>query len=174
MSDIFNPALPRVFTIKVNKLNPDKIITVVNDLLLKLLLDLYLSRYNSVSLDFQYQNPGTILGTINAKLMGMVILRLTDDEGITHSFEFTNVNYLPDSPVNLLSLCRLAELYPDATGHPSVGAGEGEFPFVASQCDCSHKCDECREQLAKVLAQVQVVNIADFDIICKEYLFREL
>jgi hypothetical protein len=50
--------------------------------------------------------------------MGTVILRLTDDEGITHSFEFTNVNYLPDSPVNLLSLRRLAELYPDATGHP--------------------------------------------------------
>ena len=48
LSDIFNPALPRVFTIKVNKLNPDKIITVVNDLLLKLLLDLYQSRYNSI------------------------------------------------------------------------------------------------------------------------------
>jgi hypothetical protein len=50
--------------------------------------------------------------------MGTVILQLTDDEGVTHSFEFTNVNYLPDSPVNLLSLRRLAELYPDATGHP--------------------------------------------------------
>ena len=49
--------------------------------------------------------------------MGTVILRLTDDEGATHSFEFTNVNYHPDSPVNLLSLRRLAELYPDATGH---------------------------------------------------------
>ena len=31
-------------------------------------------------------------------------------------------------------------------GHPSVGAGEGEFLFVASRCDCSHKCGECREQ----------------------------
>jgi len=51
-------------------------------------------------------------------LLGTVILRLTDDEGVTHSFEFTNVNYLPDSLVNLLSLRRLAELYPDATGHP--------------------------------------------------------
>ena len=50
--------------------------------------------------------------------MGTVILQLTDDEGVTHSFEFTNVNYLPDSPVNLLSLRRLAELYPDETGHP--------------------------------------------------------
>ena len=28
------------------------------------------------------------------------------------------MNYLPDSPVNLLSLCRLAELYPDVSGHP--------------------------------------------------------
>ena len=33
-------------------------------------------------------------------------------------FEFKNVNYLPDSLVNLLSLRRLAELYPDASGHP--------------------------------------------------------
>ncbi len=30
----------------------------------------------------------------------------------------TNVNYLPDSPVNLLSLWQLAELYPDVSGHP--------------------------------------------------------
>ena len=50
--------------------------------------------------------------------MGTVVLRLTDDEGVTHSFEFTNVIYLPDSPVNLLSFRRLVELYPDAIGHP--------------------------------------------------------
>jgi hypothetical protein len=47
---------------------------------------------------------GSATGISTPTLMGMVILRLTDDEGATHSFEFTNVNYLPDSPVNLLSL----------------------------------------------------------------------
>ena len=39
-----------------------------------------------------------------------------------------------------------AFLHGPEPGHPSVGAGEGEFMFVPSQCDCSHKCDECREQ----------------------------
>jgi hypothetical protein len=47
---------------------------------------------------------GSVMGILTPTLMGMVILRLTDDEGVTHLFEFTNVNYLPDSPVNLLSL----------------------------------------------------------------------
>ncbi len=47
---------------------------------------------------------GSATGISTPTLMGTVILRLTDDEGVTHSFEFTNVNYLPDSPVNLLSL----------------------------------------------------------------------
>jgi hypothetical protein len=61
--------------------------------------------------------PPSATGISTPTLMGTVILRLTDDEGVTHSFEFTNVNYLPDSPVNLLSLRRLAELYPDETGH---------------------------------------------------------
>jgi hypothetical protein len=37
-------------------------------------------------------------------LMGMVTLRLTDDEGEKHLFILNNVNYLPDSLVNLLSL----------------------------------------------------------------------
>jgi hypothetical protein len=50
--------------------------------------------------------------------MGTFTLRLTDDEEVFHSFESTNVNYLPNSPVNLLLLWRLAELYPDASDHP--------------------------------------------------------
>ncbi len=34
------------------------------------------------------------------------------------------MNYLPNSPVNILSLCRLAELYPDDAGHPDrTGTG---------------------------------------------------
>jgi hypothetical protein len=43
---------------------------------------------------------------------------LTDDEGDKHTFILNNVNYLPDSPVNLLSLRRLAELYLDSSGYP--------------------------------------------------------
>jgi hypothetical protein len=50
--------------------------------------------------------------------MGTVTLWLTDDEGVFHSFEQTNVNYLSNLPVNLLLLWRLADLYPDATDHP--------------------------------------------------------
>jgi len=50
--------------------------------------------------------------------MGTVTLRITDDEGAKHSFVLKNVNYLPNSPVNILSLRRLAELYPDDAGHP--------------------------------------------------------
>jgi hypothetical protein len=61
---------------------------------------------------------GSATGILTPTLMGTVILQLTDDEGVTHSFELTNVNYLPDSPVNLLSLWQLAELYPNASGHP--------------------------------------------------------
>ncbi len=48
---------------------------------------------------------GSATGISTPTLMGTVILRLTDDEGVTHSFEFTNLNYLTDSMVNLLSLC---------------------------------------------------------------------
>jgi hypothetical protein len=62
---------------------------------------------------------GSATGISTPTLMGMVILWLTDNEGVNHSFELDNVNYLPDSPVNLLSLWRLAELYPDtSSGHP--------------------------------------------------------
>ena len=61
---------------------------------------------------------GSATGILTPTLMGTVTLRLTDDEGIFHSFELTNVNYLLNSPVNLLSLWQLAELYPNASGHP--------------------------------------------------------
>ncbi len=61
---------------------------------------------------------GSATGILTPTLMGTVTLRLTGDEGVFHSFELTNVNYLPNSPVNLLLLWRLAELYPDGTDHP--------------------------------------------------------
>jgi len=67
---------------------------------------------------------GSATGISTPTLMGTVTLRLTDDEGAKHSFTLKNVNYLPDSPVNILSLRRLAELYPDAAGHPDrTGTG---------------------------------------------------
>ena len=59
---------------------------------------------------------GLNTGISTPTLMGTVILWLTDDEGVNHSFELDNVNYLPEFPVNLLSLWRLAELYPDMSG----------------------------------------------------------
>jgi hypothetical protein len=61
---------------------------------------------------------GSATGILNPTLMGTVTLRLTDDDGVLHSFELTNVNYFLNSPVNLLSLWQLAELYPDAPDHP--------------------------------------------------------
>jgi hypothetical protein len=47
---------------------------------------------------------GSATGILTPTLMGTINLLLTDDEGVTHSFVLTNVNYLPYSPVNLLSL----------------------------------------------------------------------
>ncbi len=64
-------------------------------------------------------------------LMGTVTLRITGDNGVKHSFVLHNVNYLPKSPVNLLSLQRLAELYPNELGHPDRN-GTG----VKSVFDC--------------------------------------
>jgi hypothetical protein len=61
---------------------------------------------------------GSATGILMPTLMGTVTLRITDDEGAKHSFTLKNVNYLPNSPVNILSLRHLAELYPDDTGHP--------------------------------------------------------
>ena len=51
-------------------------------------------------------------------LRGTVILHITDDDGIKHSLTLENVNYFPNLSINILSLCHLAELYPDDTGHP--------------------------------------------------------
>ena len=56
--------------------------------------------------------------------MGTVTLWITDNEGAKHSFVSENVNYLPNLPVNILSLRCLAELYPDDSGHPDrTGTG---------------------------------------------------
>ena len=57
-------------------------------------------------------------------LVCTVILWLTDNEGEKHLFVLNNINYLPNSPVNLLSLCQLAGKYPDSDGyHDRNGTG---------------------------------------------------
>jgi hypothetical protein len=61
---------------------------------------------------------GSATGILVPNLMGTVILCVMDDEGVKHSFTLENVNYLPNFPVNILSLRPLAELYPDNLGHP--------------------------------------------------------
>jgi hypothetical protein len=61
---------------------------------------------------------GSATGILVPNLMGTVILWVTDNEGVKHSFTLSNVNYLSDLPVNILSLCHLTKIYPDASGHP--------------------------------------------------------
>jgi hypothetical protein len=58
---------------------------------------------------------GSATGILTPTFMGTVTLWLTDDEGVFHSFELTNVHYLQNSPMNLLLRWQLAE---DATDHP--------------------------------------------------------
>jgi hypothetical protein len=71
---------------------------------------------------------GSATGISMPTLMGTVILRITDNEGAKHLFVLKNVNYLPSLPVNILSLRRLAELYPDDAGHPDrTGTGIRSF-----------------------------------------------
>jgi hypothetical protein len=50
--------------------------------------------------------------------MGTAILQLRDNKGIMHEFTLTHINYMPKSPVNLLSLWRLAEHYCNSNGIP--------------------------------------------------------
>ncbi len=50
--------------------------------------------------------------------MGTVTLQLRDNKGIMQEFALTHVNYMPKSPVNLLSLWWLAENYCNSDGIP--------------------------------------------------------
>jgi hypothetical protein len=61
-------------------------------------------------------NVGSATGTSNANLMGTVVLWVTDDEGVEHTFTLNDCVYLPESPVNLLSTRRLSEQFPDQNG----------------------------------------------------------
>ena len=46
----------------------------------------------------------TAKGIDSPTLMGIVNLHIRDDDGNRHEFNLTEVNYMPNSPVNLLSL----------------------------------------------------------------------
>ena len=46
---------------------------------------------------------GAATGSMEPSLMGTVLLKVTDDNGENHTFPLTHVNYMPNSPVNLLS-----------------------------------------------------------------------
>ena len=56
-------------------------------------------------------------------LMGTVILQLTDDNGDKHAFMLTDVNYMPKSPVNLLSTRVLSKQFTNEHGFDRHGTG---------------------------------------------------
>ncbi len=55
-------------------------------------------------------------GTSEITLMGTVVLWLTDNNGDKHTFTLTHVNYMPKSPVNLLSMRVLSEQFTNEHG----------------------------------------------------------
>ena len=61
-------------------------------------------------------NVGSATGTSEPNLMGTVMLWVTDNEGVEHTFALKDCVYLPQSPVNLLSTRRLAEQFPEGHG----------------------------------------------------------
>jgi hypothetical protein len=56
-------------------------------------------------------------------LMGTVILILTDNNGAKHTFMLTHVNYMPKSPVNILSTRVLSKQFPNENGFDRQGTG---------------------------------------------------
>jgi hypothetical protein len=66
---------------------------------------------------------GTATGSSKLTLMGTVILHLTYDNGAMHTFTLTHVNYMPKSPVNLLSTRVLSKQFPNENGFDQQGTG---------------------------------------------------
>ncbi len=66
---------------------------------------------------------GAATRTLEPTLMGMVWLRITDDDGEKHTFTLTHVNYMPTSPVNLLSTRVLSKQFTDKNGIELHGTG---------------------------------------------------
>jgi hypothetical protein len=54
---------------------------------------------------------------------GIVVLRLTDNKGDKHTFTLTHVNYIPKSPVNLLSTRVLSQQFTNKHGFDQQGTG---------------------------------------------------
>jgi hypothetical protein len=59
---------------------------------------------------------GAATGTSEPMLMGTVVLRLTDNKGDKHMFTLTHVNYMPKTPVNLLSTRVLSKQFTNEHG----------------------------------------------------------
>jgi hypothetical protein len=59
---------------------------------------------------------GAATGTFEPTLMGTVILQITDNVGDKHTIMLTHVNYMPQSPVNLLSTRVLSKQFTNENG----------------------------------------------------------
>ncbi len=66
---------------------------------------------------------GAATGISEPTLMGTVILWLTDDNCDKHTFILTHVNYMPESPINLLSTRVLSKQFMDEHGFDHQGTG---------------------------------------------------
>jgi hypothetical protein len=66
---------------------------------------------------------GTGTGTSEPMLMRAVVLQLTDDNGDKHTFMLSHVNYMPKSPVNLLSTRVLSKQFTNEHGFDRQGTG---------------------------------------------------
>ncbi len=63
------------------------------------------------------------MGKTEPTLMGMDVLCTTDDNSKKHVFTLTHVNYIPQSPVNLLSTQVLSKQYVNDNGFDKHGTG---------------------------------------------------
>jgi hypothetical protein len=66
---------------------------------------------------------GAATGSSKPTLMGTVIHRLTYNNGAKHTFTLTHMNYMPKSPVNLLSTRVLSKQFPNENGFDQQGTG---------------------------------------------------
>jgi hypothetical protein len=66
---------------------------------------------------------GAAMETSEPTLMGTIQLRIMDDNGKKHTFTLTHVNYMPTSPVNLLSTRVLSKQFTDKNGIDMHGTG---------------------------------------------------
>ncbi len=66
---------------------------------------------------------GAATGTSEPMLMGTVVLQLIDNNGDKHMFTLTHVNYMPKSPVNLLSTRVLSKKITNEHGFDQQGTG---------------------------------------------------